>query len=634
MPIQPAPISGPRRPELGGSGTQNLVVLVLVVVVLYFGRDIFVPIALAVVLSFALAPAVTWLNRRGLPRPPAVIAIVLLAFVCISAFGLVVAGQVSQLAVNLPQYQSNIQEKIRSIRSSAAGDGIVERASEMLRELGDEIEGEAEAPKPKATGRARLESAPEEKPVPVQIRRPNPGPLQLLQSVLGPLIEPMATGGIVIVFVIIMLLQHSDLRDRFIRLVGANDLHRTTRAIHDAGRRVARYFLMQLVVNTTYGIPVGIGLWLIGVPNPVLWGMLAMVLRFVPYIGPIISSMVPLALSIAVDSGWSMFLWTAALFVGLELISNNLVEPWLYGSSTGLSPLAVVAAAIFWTWLWGPVGLLLSTPLTVCLVVLGQHVPQFAFLDIMLGSEPVLSPPEALYQRLLAGDAAEATEKAEEILEEASILEFYDEVGVPAIALMEHDRARGVLDDDRRSLVVNGLLTLVDNLSEYDDRPDVERPSGDEVAGRVPSPEGLSGPAWRDASVLCVGGRGNLDDAASAMLAQLLERRGFPVRLATFDTIGSQNYTALDLDGVRLICLSFMNPNSLAHARYLVRRLQRRTEATILVGFWSAETDDDDCRDLLKATGADLCALSLDSAIDQALRIADTPARMALPKAG
>ena len=306
-------------------------------------------------------------------------------------------------------------------------------------------------------------------PIPVQIRQPDPAPLQMLQTIVGPLIQPLATTGIVIVLVVFMLLKREDLRDRFIRLFGTGDLHRTTQALGDAAERVGRYLLMQLVVNVAYGIPIGIGLWLIGVPNPLLWGMLSIVLRFVPFIGPIIAAAFPLALSIAVDPGWTMLLWTAALFIVLELISGNIVEPWLYGASTGLSSIAILAAAIFWTWLWGPVGLLLSTPLTVCLVVLGRHVQQFGFLNVLLGSEPVLEPAESLYQRLLAGDPDEASERAEEYLKTHSVLTYFEDVAIPALSMFEHDRARGVLTDERRALVAAGALTLVDNLSEHED---------------------------------------------------------------------------------------------------------------------------------------------------------------------
>jgi len=618
----PLPVVDPRRHELGTPGTSSLALLVVVIAALYFGREIFVPLALALILSFALAPAVTWLRRRRIPRIPAVLGVVMLAFVAIFGFGVVVAGQVSQLADNLPRYQYNIQDKIRTFRSSAAEGGIFQRASEMLRELSEEIEGQTGATPgvaPEPTPSA--DRATPVQPLPVRIQEPEPRPLQLLQSVIGPLIEPLATGGIVIVFVVFMLLQRGDMRDRFIRLAGADDLHRTTEAISDAGKRVARYLLMQLVVNATYGIPVAIGLWLIGVPNPLLWGMLAMVLRFVPYIGPFIASMFPLALAIAVDPGWTLFLWTAALFVVLELVSNNVVEPWLYGASTGLSPLAVIAAAIFWTWLWGPVGLLLSTPLTVCLVVLGRHVPKFEFLDVLLGSEPVLTPQESLYQRLLAGDPDEATEKAEDFLEERPLLDFYEEVAIPALSLMEHDRARGVLDDERRAVIAASFHTLVDNLSDHEDVDATEAAEeGDDAPTpvRLPwiTPETLA-PDWRDRPVLCAGGRGNLDDAASAMLGHVFERCGVGTRLVSFDANALATYAGLDLRGVRVICLSYMNAGSLAHARYLVRRLRRRTDARILLGFWSLDPAEAEGLDLVKLTRADWCATSLQEAISQ-----------------
>src|SRR5690606_20216379 len=241
------------------------------------------------------------------------------------------------------------------------------------------------------------------------------------------------------VVVVFMLLEREELRDRFIRLVGYGDLHRTTEALQEAGSRVARYLLTQLLVNVTYGVPLGLGLWFLGIPNAVLWGMLAVVLRVVPYIGPVIAAIFPIFLAFAVAPGWELLLWTIALILIIELISNNVIERWLYGTRTGLSPLAIIVSAIFWTWLWGPVGLVLSTPLTVCLVVLGRHVPQFEFLEILFGSEPVLDPKERLYQRLLSGDPDEATDNAEEILEEKYLAEYYGSVAIPALLLGEQD---------------------------------------------------------------------------------------------------------------------------------------------------------------------------------------------------
>jgi hypothetical protein len=441
----------------------------------------------------------------------------------------------------------------------------------------------------------------------------------VLQTIVGPLIQPLATTGVVVVFVVFMLLKREDLRDRFIRLVGSRDLHRTTQALGDAAERVGRYLLMQLVVNVAYGVPIGIGLWLIGIPNPLLWGMLSIVLRFVPFLGPIIAAAFPLALSIAVDPGWSMFLWTAALFIVLELISGNVLEPWLYGASTGLSSIAILAAAIFWTWLWGPVGLLLSTPLTVCLVVLGRHVPQFEFLNVLLGSEPVLEPAENLYQRLLAGDPSEATERAEEYLKSHSILDYYERVAIPALSMFEHDRSRGVLTDERRALVAAAAFTLVDNLSEHEDvyeERDVDERGEQQLLSERPLPAAIEpDPDWQDRPILCAGGRGNLDDVAAAILAQLLERCGIGSRMVSYEAIATATYANLDMGGVQVVCLSYLNADSIAHARYAVRRLRRRTEVPIAVGFWSMEPDDPRCSDLVTATRSDLAATSLGDAL-------------------
>lgn len=625
--VKDSPLSVPLlQPGQSGAGMQSLAVLVIVVGALYFGRDVFVPLALAGLLSFALAPGIAALRRRGIPRTPAVIAVVMFAFLSIFFFGFVVAGQVSELGSSLPRYEYNIQEKVRSLRSSAPGGGLLERVAESFRDLRDDIEAPAEEPETSLFGPDTAKPA----PIPVQIQQPDPAPLQMLRTIVGPLIAPLATVGIVIVFVVFMLLQREDLRDRFIGLVGTSDLHRTTRALSDAAERVGRYLLMQLVVNAAYGIPIGIGLWLIGVPNPLLWGLISIVLRFVPFIGPLIAAAFPLALSIAVDPGWTMLLWTAALFIVLELISSNIVEPWLYGASTGMSSIAILAAAIFWTWLWGPVGLLLSTPLTVCLVVLGRHVPQFGFLNVLLGSEPVLLPAESLYQRLFAGDPDEATERAEEYLKTHSLLAYYKEVVIPALSMFELDRARGVLTDDRRALVAAGALTLVDNLSEH---VDVTPPDEQGGLGEKETPDERKLPArlvptsdWQDHPVLCAGGLGNLDDVAAAILAQLLERSGVGTRVASFQAVSAETYVNLDMGGVQLICLSYMNTHSIAHARYAVRRLRRRTGAPIGVGFWSPDLQAPDSRDLATATRADLSATSLGEAIKQVLSLVPTGA--------
>ncbi|WP_292544110.1 AI-2E family transporter, partial [Mesorhizobium sp.] len=553
--------------------------VVTTVAALYFGREVFLPIAVALLLTFALAPLVSALKRVGIPRLPAVIASVLGAFAALAMFSFVVATQVSDLAQNIPVYQINILTKIRALKETGLGGGIIARLSGVIERVGQEIERQ-EPQLPSAT------ETPKRDPIPVEIVA-HEKPLEVLQNLVAPLLSPLASAGLVIVVVIFMLMEREDLRDRFIRLVGYGDLHRTTQALQDAGKRVGQYLLMQLVVNIVYAVPITIGLWVLGIPNALLWGMLALALRFVPYIGPIIGALLPLFLALAVAPGWALLLWTAALFIVMELITGNVIEPWLYGSRTGLSPLAIIVAAIFWTWLWGPLGLVLSTPLTVCLVVLGRHVPQFEFLDVLFGNEPVLEPHARLYQRLLAGDPDEATDHAEEFLEDKYLFEFYDKVAIPALLLGEHDRMRGVLDDEQRRLLAGSAETLVANLDdsaqqEAEDEPEAAA-SGDDKAGErkaserkpgedkeVDEAEEVNLPDGTGIAVLCAGGRGELDDAAAAMLAQVLEVQGAEATKAGFADLEPGGVRRLELDALDAVVIGFLDRDSVKHARFLV----------------------------------------------------------------
>jgi hypothetical protein len=306
---------------------------------------------------------------------------------------------------------------------------------------------------------------------PLEVRQPDPGALESLQSLISPLLHPLATTGIIIIFVIFILLQREDLRNRLIRLAGSHDLQRTTAALDDAARRLSRLFLIQLLLNGTFGVVIGTGLWLIGVPSAILWGILAAVLRFVPYIGAAIAAAFPLALAVAVDPTWSMLLWTLALFLVVEPIVGHVIEPMVYGHSTGLSPVAVVASATFWTALWGPIGLVLATPLTVCLVVLGRHVERLEFLDVMFGDRPALSPPQIFYQRMLAGDPSEASEKAEEFLKERSLSSYYDEVALKGLQLAQADAERGALNHERQITIRDAVSEFTNNISDQEDRP-------------------------------------------------------------------------------------------------------------------------------------------------------------------
>ncbi len=479
-----------------------MIVFAVVVAALYFGRDVFVPLALAILLSFVLAPLVLLLRRLHIPRVPSVIIAVLVAFIVILGIGTLIGSQLAQLAENLPQYQSTITEKIRSVRSTAAGSGIVARASSMLKDLGNEI---TKAPEKTNRTSTKAPAAPsgtarQQTPVPVEIHQPPAAPIQLIQGIVGPLLAPLATAGIVIIFLLFILLQREDLRDRFIRLAGARDLQRTTRALDDGVHRLSRYFVMQTAINATFGVLIGTGLFFIGVPNPVLWGIMAMLLRFVPYIGAPIAAIFPAALAIAVDPGWSMLFWTLGLFLVIEPIMGQVVEPLLYGRSTGLSAVAVVVAAVFWTWLWGPLGLLLSTPITVCLVVLGRHVEHLQFLDVLLGNEPALTPGESFYQRMLAGDPDDAARLAEEFLREKPLSAYYDEVAVKGLALAQFDVNRGALDHDRRVQIKEAIDGLIDDLSDHDDASLDRGADAEEIAANPPPPvtQEELGPAWRE----------------------------------------------------------------------------------------------------------------------------------------
>ena len=604
-PAAPSLQPSPTRPAVTSFLTAGGVVLAIGG--LYFGRDIFVPFALAILLSFVLTPLVNWLQQLKLPKIAAILVAVALAFAVIGALAVVVGTQLVQLADNLPQYQQTITQKIRSLRASSASGGVVDKVTTTLDSIGEELTSPKE---PAGAARPGTANKPKREPVPVTIEAPGAQPLEVIRTIVGPLLAPLATAGVVIVFVIFILIEREDLRDRFIKLVGAGDLQRTTTALNEAGNRVSRYLLMQLMVNMTYGIPIGVGLYLIGVPNAVLWGMLAVVLRFIPYLGPFLAAMFPLALAIAVDPGWSMLIWTIALILGIELISNNVVEPWLYGSSTGLSSFAIIIAAVFWTTLWGSVGLFLSTPLTVCLVVIGRYVPQLEFLGVLLGSDPVLAPEERFYQRLLAGNIEEAVEIAETYVDEKSSQQFYDEVAIPALRLAENDRQRSTSEIGYRRVVADGATAVVREVAEH--VSETESTTGEGVAGHD-----LAQPVV-GRRVLCIGGRTELDRAASEMVAEVLCERGIAAQVLPPIAVSQDAIGQLDLGGVEVVCLSYFHPQLQVFARYVCRRLKRRAaNLQIIVCIWNPQPEAVQAGDLTAQMGADAVALSLAMAADQ-----------------
>jgi predicted PurR-regulated permease PerM len=612
------------------SAVAMAILAAIIVMVLYYGREIIIPIALAVLLSFVLAPLVRLVQRMRIPRSLAVVSVVVIAFAFIFAMGSLLATQLTQLAGDLPRYQSTISEKIQSFRETTAGRGTLERASSMLKDLSKELDKPKEAANSLGTIAAPKAAAP--RPVPVEVLQPDPGALESLQTLISPLLHPLATTGIIVIFVIFILLQREDLRNRLIRLAGSDDLQRTTAALDDAASRLSRLFLIQLLVNGSFGIIIGMGLWLIGVPSAILWGILAAVLRFVPYIGAVIAAAFPLALAVAVDPTWTMLLWTIALFVVVEPVVGHVLEPMVYGHSTGLSPVAVVASATFWTALWGPIGLVLATPLTVCLVVLGRHVERLEFLDVMFGDRPALSPPEIFYQRMLAGDPTEASAKAEEFLKERSLSSYYDEVALRGLQLAQADAERGALDPDRLTKIRDAVQEFANNISEQDERPppkvgpttDVEATSAIEGVAedapyeslRVLRKEDLPTGWQGEHPVLCVAGRNPIDEAAAIMLAQLTGAHGLSARVEAAEALSTANIFRLETAGVAIVCLVYMDASSPAHMRYSVRRLRRKLpKATIILGCWMKDIDPAALESLREGAKADLAAATLGGAL-------------------
>ncbi len=660
------------------SGLTKLAVAAIVIAGLYFGRDLFIPLALAILLSFALGPLVLGLRRAHLGRVPAVFAVVLLAMLALVSGATLIGSQLGELAQALPEYQYNIIQKIQSVKGIGASGGLIGQTSALLDRIGGEL-AKSTTPGPTTTpGQTSLsghsaaktpiskppgQQAPQ--PVLVEIHQPAATPVAIILNVLSPLLGPFATAGIVIVFVVFFLLQREQLRDRFIRLVGAGDLRHTSEALDDAFRRLGRYLLTQTAINTGFGLIVGSGLWLIGIPNPVLWGVLGALLRFVPYIGAVIAACFPAALAIAIDPGWTTLLWTAALFFVVEGITGQVIEPFYYGRSTGLSAVAVVVATTFWTWLWGPIGLLLSMPLTLCLVVLGRHVAALEFLDILLGDEPALAPEEKFYQRMLAGDASEAAFQAEAFLKDNPLSAYYDDVAVKGLRLAQMDVNRGELDHERRVLIKDTMEALIDDLSDHAAPPEAAEPetagddetrdaSGemaerrDRIAGTpassglagtpassgiagtpassgiagTPASSGIAGPpassglAAEQPAVLCIAGRGSLDEAVAGMLAQLLAQAGIGARVVASAAVSTANLARLDAARVGIVCLSYLEPGDFTNARYLTRRLRRRwPNARIVAGFWTWSAADTRSPAALENISADTVVTSLRQAV-------------------
>lgn len=585
------------------NGVVGLLAAILVAGILYFAQDVLVPLAVAGLLSFVLSPPMLWLRRHHIGHAPSVICVIVLAFMAIFGFGSVVGREIASLAHELPSYEGNIDAKIYALHNDLPVAQLLQRGSQILENLRSEFF----AASPTSTNTsAHNEPSPRASTAPAAAApttSPVSGILLLVKYVIGPVLRPLATTGLVFVFVIFFLARREDLRDRFIRLVGSRDLHRTTQALNDAVDRLSRYLFMQCTVNVIYGLLIGLGTFAIGIPNAVLWGALSLVLRFLPYIGTWIAALFPLALSLAVIPGWTAFGETFALFVVVEIITSNGLEPWLFGASAGLSPVAILVAATFWAWLWGPIGLVLSAPLTACLVVIGRYMPPLRFLTVLLGDEVPLAAEESFYQRLLASDSAEAVEQADAFIKANSLAAFYDEVMIPVLLLAQEDSDRGALTRQKRSQIKECIQEVLDSLDDFN----------------------MAMPAQDDRAVLLLHARNEFDEIASLLLARLLAQSGLAARFAYAQTWleEARNSAASSAaPSPTLLCLSFISNATGTGARLLVRRLQQRlpTGAKILIGVWSEKAPFD-------SVGGDNAMLAGDSIV--ATSLAEAASRIA-----
>ena len=610
-------------------------VLVGIVAVLYLAKEVLIPLALALLFSFLLGPVVRRLERIGLWRVPSVLLVTTAFFGIFAAVGWVTAHQVNDLAGKLPAYQDNIQHKIQALQGQG---GTLKTAATVLANIAKKSDAPTATPGvtdgvvPPLLPPLAAAAEPEKPPVPVRVVEPPVSAPQFLRNLLGTLLVPLGTAFVVIIFTIFMLIQREDLRDRLLHLTGPERLPITTQAVDEAGQRVSRYLVMQVTVNVTFGAGVGLGLFFIGLPAPVLWGILAASLRFIPYVGVWVSAAGPLALATGAFASWTPVALTLALFATLEVLTGNALEPWLYGTSTGISPVAVIVAAAFWTWLWGGVGLLLSTPLTVCIVVLGRYVPQLEFLHTILGDEPVLPQDARLYQRLLAADQEESSQLVDEYLGEHPVAEFYDEVLIPTLNQAQTDAQQGSLGADRHEWILQTTRVLIEELRDRSPDELVPRAALDAAAGSETKPANPVVAALPTAAVqaadlplrvLILPVKTVADELAAEMLSHLLTLGTVGSKVLSHKVLVNEALDALSDCDADIVCLSLVRPFAVLQARYLAKRLRTRyPQLKIVIGLWDLKRHATGSRRNLQTVHADWVVDSLGDAIAQVCPVA------------
>ncbi|MGP0073885.1 MAG: AI-2E family transporter [Bryobacteraceae bacterium] len=571
------------RPELRGAA--GAIVLFGTIAALYFAREILIPFAFALTLTFLLTPVVALLQRLHTGRVVSVLTTLLVSIAVAGSMGWIIAGQLVDVANQLPLYRQNIRAKIEAFHLPVSGQ--LGQASASVKEIVGELTGPAgTSPAPALRGQNPKQLKPPSPTSPVPVRMvPSPtSGWTSFRDLGGPILAPIGRAGIVFIFAVFMLLKREDLRNRLLRLAGLGQLNVMTQALDDAAGRVSRYILMQFLVNAGFGTLFGLGLYLIGVPNPVLWGVLAGILRIVPYVGTLVAATLPFALSLAVFDGWFRPLLVFLLVAGLELIIANFVEPWLYGAQVGISSLALLVTAVFWTVLWGPAGLILSTPLTVCLVVLGRYVPQLSFLHILLGDEPVLAAEAQLYQRLLAMDQLEAHGIVNQFLKGRPLVELYDSVLIPALSMAEQDRHKGAIDAVREEFLFLSINEMIAEFSEYQ--------SQDTAAEQPPAPM-EDAADHLDARIFCVAAHDRADEITAAMLAQLLEQKGLAALAFPLDGPSLHElFVSIDAKRSDIVCISALPPYAFAPARAMCKQVRERfPKLKVVVCVWGFSGD-------------------------------------------
>ena len=591
---QDLPAAGPAaRSRLRGDA--GVIVLFGTIAALYFTREILIPFAFALALTFLLTPVVTLVERLRVGRAISVFTTILVSVAVAGGVGWIIANQLVDVANQLPLYRQNIQAKIAGFHLPATGQ--LSRAAgsvqEIVRELASPGAPSAGAPAPPSAIRVRV------------VPDATSG-LAELRDLGMPALAPLGRAGIVFIFTAFMLLKREDLRNRLLRLAGLGQLNLMTQAIDDASGRISRYLLMLFLVNASFGTLFGLGLYCIGVPNPALWGVVAAILRIVPYVGTTVAATLPIALSLAVFDGWLRPLLVFLLVAGLEMVIANIVEPWLYGAHVGISSLALLVTSVFWAVLWGPAGLILSTPLTVCVVVLGRYVPQLSFLHILLGDDRVLAAEAQIYQRLLAMDQLEAHTIVSEYLKGRPLIELYDSVLIPALSMAEQDRHKGAIDSVREEFLFLSMNEMIAELSEYQ----LAETPGD---GSPPVPDAGRPPN----RIICLPAHDQADEITAAMLGQILEQKGFAA--LSFPVAGPAHndwLAVLEASPSDVVCISALPPYAFAPARAMCKQIRERfPRLKVVVCIWGFIGDTQKAMARFDRTQPDRLATSLAEAV-------------------